>query len=301
MLEHMTDTHDAPTAGPPPFRGTPPAAGQAANPAAGTDPTTGAGATGVTGTGVIGVDVGGSGIKAAPVDLTTGELTAERVRLETPVPATPDAVAATVAAVIAQVVEECGPGAIAPRSPVGLTLPAVVRSGTVLTAANIDKGWIGTDAVDLFARALGRPVAVVNDADAAGVAEVRYGAGRDVDGVVLMVTLGTGIGSALFVGGTLVPNTELGHLTLHGDDAEHYAASSVRKTEGLSMKKYAKRLQAYLDLVQRLLWPDLIIIGGGISRRADEFLPHIKIDAEVVPAKLQNSAGIVGAAALTPR
>ena len=278
MLVPMTDMQDAPAAdGPPPFTGRI-----------------------VTGTGVIGVDVGGSGIKAAPVDLAAGALTAERVRLETPHPSTPQAVAATVAQVVGQVVQECGPGAIAPQAAVGLTLPSVVRAGVVRTAANIDPAWIGVHAVDLFGEALGRPVIVVNDADAAGVAEVRFGAGRDVPGVVLMLTLGTGIGSALFVDGQLVPNTELGHLPLEGGDAERYAASSVRKAEGLSMKKYAKRLQEYLELVERLLWPDLILIGGGISERADEFLPHVQIDTPLQAAQLRNEAGIIGAALLTP-
>lgn len=248
-------------------------------------------------TAVIGVDIGGSGIKAAPVDLASGELAAERVRLDTPQPATPGAVAATVTEVVRRSLEESS-GRVDSNAPVGLTIPAVVRAAVVLTAANIDPSWVGTHVVDLFAQTLGRPVVVANDADAAGVAEIRYGAGRDVDGVVVMVTLGTGIGSALFVDGTLVPNTELGHLPLHGDDAERYAASSVRKAEGLSMKKYAKRLQEYLSLLERLLWPDLIIIGGGISRRADEFLPAIDLHTKVVPAHLRNSAGIVGAAVL---
>ncbi len=248
-------------------------------------------------TAVIGVDIGGSGIKAAPVDLDSGDLVADRVRLDTPQPATPAAVAATVAEVLRRSTDGA-PGRVDASTPVGLTIPAVVRAGKVLTAANIDPSWIGVHAVDLFRQALARPVVVANDADAAGVAEIRYGAGRDVEGVVVMVTLGTGIGSALFVDGTLVPNTELGHLPLHGDDAERYAASSVRKAEGLSMKKYAKRLQKYLALVERLLWPDLVIIGGGISRRADELLPHLDLHTEVVAAQLENSAGIVGAAAL---
>lgn len=246
---------------------------------------------------VIGVDIGGSGVKAAPVDLGSGDLAEERVRIDTPHPATPDAVAATVAEVVRRSRSEAG-CSLDPDAPIGLTIPAVVRGGTVLTAANIDDSWIGIDAVELFHGALGAPVVVVNDADAAGVAEMRYGAGRGVDGVVLLLTLGTGIGSALFVDGVLVPNTELGHLTLHGDDAERFAASSVRKAEGLSMKKYAKRLHEYLRMVERLLWPDLIVIGGGISRRSDELLPHIDVDTPVVPAALRNSAGIVGAARL---
>lgn len=247
----------------------------------------------------IGVDVGGSGIKAAPVDTATGRLTAERVRMDTPHPATPAAVASTVAEVVEQVLSECAPGSLATDAAVGLTMPAVVRSGVIMTAANIDPSWIGVNAVEVFSNAIGRPVVVANDADAAGVAEVRFGAGAGVSGVVLMVTLGTGIGSALFSNGVLVPNTELGHLRRNdGTDAERYAASSVRKAEGLSMKKYAKRLQEYFELVESLLWPDLILFGGGISKRADEFLPHIELRTDITPATLRNEAGIIGAALL---
>lgn len=248
---------------------------------------------------VIGVDVGGSGIKAAPVDITTGQLAADRVRLETPQPATPEAVASTVAEVVAQVLAECPPGSLAAGAAVGLTMPAVVRSGVIMTATNIDPSWIGTDAVQQFRTAIGHPTVVTNDADAAGVAEVRFGAGAGVPGVVLMVTLGTGIGTALFSNGVLVPNTELGHVRLNErSDAERSAASSVRKAEGLSMKRYAKRLQEYFEMVESLLWPDLILIGGGISKRADEFLPHIELRTPVQAATLRNEAGIVGAALL---
>ena len=252
---------------------------------------------------VIGIDVGGSGIKAASVDPVTGSLISERIRITTPTPATPDAVIGTIVEVVERVMDGEGAAHLDADAPVGLTLPAVVRNGTVSTAANIDPGWIGVDAVDVIGRALRRPVVVVNDADAAGVAEMRVGAGRGDDGravagVVLMLTLGTGIGSALFVDGTLVPNTELGHLPLRGGDAERYAASSVRKAEGLSMKRYAERLQEYLELVERLLWPDLILIGGGISKRADEFLPLIELRTPLRPARLRNQAGIVGAALL---
>ncbi|HRW43142.1 MAG TPA: ROK family protein [Microthrixaceae bacterium] len=252
---------------------------------------------------MIGIDVGGSGIKAASVDPATGSLTSGRIRITTPTPATPDAVIGTIVEVVERVMDGEGAAHLDADAPVGLTLPAVVRNGTVSTAANIDPGWIGVDAVDVIGRALRRPVVVVNDADAAGVAEMRVGAGRGDDGravagVVLMLTLGTGIGSALFVDGTLVPNTELGHLPLHGGDAERYAASSVRKAERLSMKSYAQRLQEYLELVERLLWPDLILIGGGISKRADEFLPLIDLRTPILPARLRNQAGIVGAAML---
>ena len=243
------------------------------------------------GTSVIGVDIGGTGIKGAPVSVDEGTLTKERVRLLTPSPATPDAVAKTVAQVLDQI---AAPGAV------GLTLPAVVRNGVVETAANIDSSWIGTNAVQLFATATGRPVGVVNDADAAGLAETRFGAGRDRRGVVVMVTLGTGIGSAVFSNGALVPNTELGHLPLHGGDAERWAAESARERDDLSWKKWAHRLERYFELLEQLLWPDLIIVGGGVSKKADRFLPHIRTKTEIVPAALHNDAGIVGAALSAP-
>jgi len=236
---------------------------------------------------VIGIDIGGTGIKGAPVDLTAGDLAAERVRLVTPSPATPDAVAG----VVVQVLDKIGAD-----GPVGLTLPAVVTNGVVRTASNIDSSWIGVNAIDLFGKATGRQVAVMNDADAAGVAEVQYGAGVGRTGVVALVTLGTGIGSALFINGQLVPNTELGHLHLHHGDAEDWAADSVRETDDLSWKEYAHRLQQYLELLHSLLWPELIIIGGGISKKADKFLPHVEVDTEVVAARMQNEAGIIGAA-----
>ena len=244
-----------------------------------------------TATPVIGVDIGGTGIKGAPVSVEHGALTKERIRLLTPSPATPDAVARTVAQLIDQT---DAPGAV------GLTLPAVVRNGVVETAANIDAAWIGTNAVDLFAGATGRAVGVVNDADAAGVAEMRFGAGRERKGVVIMVTLGTGIGSAVFADGVLVPNTELGHLPLHGGSAEEWAAESAREREELSWKKWAHRLQHYFELLESLYWPDLIIVGGGVSKKADKFLPHIELNTEIVAASLHNDAGIVGAALSAP-
>jgi polyphosphate glucokinase len=242
---------------------------------------------------VVGIDIGGTGIKGAPVDLQAGKLTQERTRELTPSPATPDAVAA----VTAQVVEQLGVA-----GPVGLTIPAVVRDGVVETASNIDQSWIGTDAGALFAEVLGRPVGIVNDADAAGIAEIRFGAGRDSHGVVLLLTLGTGIGSALFVDGTLVPNTELGHLHLHNHGvAEKYASEIVRENEDLSWKHYAERLQTYFEMVEALFQPTLMIIGGGISKKADKYLPHITIRTPIVPAELKNGAGIVGAALFAPK
>jgi polyphosphate glucokinase len=239
----------------------------------------------------LGVDIGGTGVKGAPVDLDSGALTRERIKLPTPAPSTP----AAVGEVVAQLLDQIGVD-----GPVGLTLPAVVPGGVARTAANIDRSWIGANAVDLFRKATGRDVAVVNDADAAGVAEVRFGAGTGRAGVVIVVTLGTGIGSALFIDGRLVPNTELGHLHLHHGDAEDWAAAAIREQDRLSWKAYAGRLEQYLRLVQRLLWPDLIIVGGGVSRKSEKFLPMVDVDVEVMPAHLHNDAGIVGAAMIAP-
>lgn len=240
---------------------------------------------------VVGIDIGGTGIKGALVDTARGQLAAKRVRLRTPSPATPQAVAAAVTGVLRE---------IGGTGPVGLTLPAVVRYGIVETASNIDYAWVGMDAVALFSKAAGQPVAVVNDADAAGVAEVCFGAGRDRSGVIAVITLGTGIGSALFIDGTLVPNSELGHLPLHHGDAEGWAAASIRVQDKLSWEEYAHRLHAYLALVEHVLWPDLIIVGGGISSKAGKFLPRIELRTPIVPAQLRNDAGIVGAALLAP-
>ncbi|MFF7978263.1 polyphosphate--glucose phosphotransferase [Streptomyces sp. NPDC007901] len=239
---------------------------------------------------IFGVDIGGSGIKGAPVDLDKGDLAQERCKVLTPHPATPDGVADGVK----QVVDHFGWS-----GPVGLTFPGVISDGThIRTAANVDKSWIDTDARTLFSERLGGlPVTVVNDADAAGVAEVEFGAGRGRKGVVLLLTFGTGIGSALFVDGELVPNTELGHLELDGHDAEKKASSKAKEDEDLSWEHWAHRVNKYLAHVEMLFTPNLFIIGGGVSRKADKFLPYIKgIKAEIVPAQLQNNAGIVGAA-----
>jgi len=235
----------------------------------------------------MGIDIGGSGIKGAPVDIDSGQLAAPRFRIVTPQPARP----APVADVVAQVIEHH-----AWHGPVGVTFPAVVKNGVTLTAANVDKRWIGTDADMVFTQRIGMPVHVLNDADAAGLAEMRYGAGKGRNGVIVMITLGTGIGCAVFLDGKLVPNTELGHIELGGKDAESIAASSVRDRKGLSWKKYAERVQAYLKALDALIWPDLIIIGGGVSKTPEKFLPLIDVRPEVVPAGLQNEAGIVGAA-----
>jgi polyphosphate glucokinase len=235
---------------------------------------------------LLGIDIGGSGIKGAPVDLDRGELTAERHRLPTPSPARPEEVADAVAAVVEHFDV---PG------PVGCTFPGIVRDGVVGSAANVDPSWVGTDARALFSERTGRPFAVRNDADAAGSAEMAFGAGVGQDGVVLVLTFGTGIGSALFVGGTLVPNTELGHLELDGDDAERRAAAKVRD-EGMSWKRWARRVDRYLQHVEALFSPDLLVVGGGVSRKADRFFPLLHTRAPLVPATLLNQAGIIGAA-----
>lgn len=239
---------------------------------------------------IFGVDIGGSGIKGAPVDLERGDLAEPRHKVLTPHPATPDAVADGVK----EVVEHFGW-----KGPVGITFPGVVTGGsTVRTAANVDKDWVDVDARTLLGDRIGSgPVTVLNDADAAGVAELHFGAGRGRKGTVLALTLGTGIGSALFVDGTLVPNTELGHLELHGHDAETRASTKARDDEQLSWERWAHRVQKYLAHVEMLFSPELFIIGGGVSRKAHKFLPLIEgIKAEIVPAELQNNAGIVGAA-----
>jgi len=239
---------------------------------------------------VLGIDIGGSGIKGAPVDVVAGALAEERVRVETPRPATPEAVLPALAEV-ANTWKGSGS--------VGVTFPGVVRHGVIGSAANLDPGWLGLDAATAFTAELGRPVTVLNDADAAGVAEMAFGAGRNVRGVVLLLTFGTGIGSALFLDGRLVPNTELGHLELGGADAELHAADRIRDELGLSWPDWAARVQDYIAHVERLLTPDLIILGGGVSKKADRFLPYVKVATPVVPAVLQNNAGIVGAAMAT--
>ena len=236
---------------------------------------------------MMGVDIGGTGIKGAPVDVDKGTLTGERFRILTPQPATPNAVANVVGEVVAH---------FDWSGPVGATFPAVVKDGVTLSAANVDKKWIGTDAAALFTKQLGSPTVVLNDADAAGLAEMHFGAGRGQPGVVLMITLGTGIGCGMFLDGKLVPNTELGHIEINGKDAERTASEIVRERKKLSWKRYAKRVERYLQRLDALLWPDLIIIGGGASKKADRFLPRIKVRPPVVVAKLQNEAGIVGAA-----
>jgi polyphosphate glucokinase len=242
-----------------------------------------------------GVDIGGSGIKGCLVDLEGGRLDGERVRIPTPDPSTPKAVAL----VVKEIVEEFGW-----TGPVGVTLPVVIKRGIACTAANIDKSWVGTDAAALLAEHLGRApeqVVVLNDADAAGIAEIRYGWPGDQSGVVVLLTFGTGIGSALFVDGVLVPNTEFGHLEIDGHDAETRAAASVRDEAGLSWQEWAHRVSRYIRSLEDLIWPDLIIAGGGVSKKADRWLPLLDVRTRVVAAELRNDAGIVGAAVAAER
>lgn len=236
---------------------------------------------------VLGIDIGGSVIKAAPVLAGNGELLAERLCIETPQPATPQTIATAVIGICRH---------FQWRDQVGCCFPAVISDGTACTAANIDPTWIGTNIAALLKDCTGLSVCVINDADAAGLAEMRFGAGRDQTGTVLMITAGTGLGSALFRDGILVPNTELGHLQIDGQVAEHFAAAAVKERLGLSYFEWAQRLDTYLHHLEKLFWPDLFIIGGEISKQHEEFLPHITVGTEVVPATLRNEAGIVGAA-----
>ena len=235
-----------------------------------------------------GVDVGGSGIKGGIVDMNTGELIGERFKLPTPQPATPSAVAKTIAAVV----NEFGW-----TGPLGVTYPGVVTEGVVQTAANVDNSWIGTNAKDVIGAELdGRKLVVLNDADAAGLAEQRYGAGKEKSGLVVLLTFGTGIGSAFIHNGILLPNTELGHIEVGGEEAEHRAASSVRDKHRWSYKQWAGEVTKVLVAFENLFWPDLFIAGGGISRKADKWLPYLENRTPVVAAALLNTAGIVGAA-----
>jgi polyphosphate glucokinase len=237
---------------------------------------------------VLGIDIGGSGVKAAPVDTATGKLLAERVKLATPHPATPDAIGAIVAELVKT---------FSGTGPAGITFPGVVVDGVIRTAANVDPSWIGVDGATKFSKETGLSVTMLNDADAAGVAEMRFGAGNGEHGTVLLLTLGTGIGSALFIDGILVPNTEFGHIQIRGKDAEKRASELVREEQGLSWEKWAARVDEYLAEMEALLSPSLIIIGGGVSRKADKFVPLLTgLRARLVPAALHNDAGIVGAA-----
>jgi polyphosphate glucokinase len=237
---------------------------------------------------ILGVDIGGTGIKAAPVDTVTGTLVAERVKLPTPQPAEPDAVA--------DIVRQLASG-FGWKGPAGIAFPGVITGGITRTAANLDKAWIGLDARALFGKATGLGVTMINDADAAGMAEMKFGAGAGHKGVVLLLTFGTGIGSALFMDGVLVPNTEFGHIEIRGKDAEKRASEHAREVEDLSWGKWAGRVDEYLEHMEMLLSPGLFILGGGISRKSDKFLPMLTgLNAPVVAAAMHNDAGIVGAA-----
>lgn len=241
----------------------------------------------------IGVDVGGSGIKAAAVDLDTGELIGLRHRVPTPQPSTPAAVVASIARLVKKIVAEVKVGSAVP---VGVGFPAVVVDGVTKSAANVDAGWLDFDADRALERVLKRPVHLVNDADAAGVAEMRFGAGVGEHGTVFLITLGTGTGSALFWNGTLVPNLELGHMEIRGRDAERRSAAAARVRRELSWKAWAADLDEHLLAIEQLFSPRLFILGGGVSKRGDLFIPRLTVRARVVPAKLRNDAGIVGAA-----
>ena len=236
---------------------------------------------------IFGVDIGGSGVKGAPVDLKKGKLAGKRKRIKTPRPSTPDAVADVVKDVV---------DTFAWTGPVGITVPAVVQEGVVRSAANIDDAWIDTDGVALLEKRLELPVTLLNDADAAGLAEDRYGAGKDADGLVLVLTFGTGIGSALVYRGTLVPNSELGHLEFRGMEAEHYCAARLVEEDDMDVTWWTRRVDEFLSYLERILTPDLIVFGGGISKRFDELSDLLVTRAPLVPAELRNNAGIVGAA-----
>ncbi|GAB4497874.1 MAG: ROK family protein [Anaerolineales bacterium] len=235
----------------------------------------------------LGIDIGGSGIKGAPVNIKTGELQGERLRIKTPKGAKPQPVADVVAE-IARSFQWNGP--------IGIGFPAPIKRGIVMMAANVSQKWIGINADELLTSATGCSCKVGNDADVAGMAEMAFGAGKGEHGTVIMITLGTGIGTAIFYNGHLVPNTEFGHLQIKGMDAEHRASDAARQREDMSWKKYAKRLNTYLNEMEKLFWPDLFIIGGGISKQHEKFLPLLNLQTRITPAQFQNEAGIVGAA-----
>jgi len=236
---------------------------------------------------VLGIDVGGSGIKGAPVETKTGKLVAERVRIKTPKKAEPE----PVAEVVAEIAKS-----FAWKGPIGIGFPAPIKGGLVMMAANISEKWVGINADELFTKTTGSDCTMINDADAAGLAEMKFGAGKGQRGTVIMVTLGTGIGTAIFHRGNLLPNTEFGHLDMNGEEAEHLASDAVRQREDLSWKKFAKRLNNYLLEMEKLFWPDLFIIGGGISKQSDKYIPLLGIKTPVVTAQFLNEAGIVGSA-----
>ena len=245
----------------------------------------------------VGIDIGGTGIKGAIVDVSSGKLLSQRIKLPTPTGGEPDAIVETVATILSRLASEDEKG-IGKNEPVGICFPAVVVKGRTLSAANVSKKWIGLEAEKLFEAGIKRDIHFVNDADAAGYAESVYGAAKKKKGLVLVTTLGTGIGTALIYDGVLVPNAELGHLEINGVDYETQAAYSAKERESLSWTDWAARLQVYYDQLVKLFHPDLIIVGGGVSKEYEDFLPLLKLDIPIVPATLRNNAGILGAAAL---
>lgn len=236
---------------------------------------------------ILGIDIGGSGIKGAPVNVKDGLILESRYRITTPDPSTPE----NVAEVINEIVKH-----FSWNGPVGCGFPAVIQQGVARTAANVDDSWVDTNVNKLFSKVTGLPVTVVNDADAAGLAEMKFGAGNNVPGTVLLCTIGTGIGTVMFSNGRLVPNLEMGHIELHGMDAEKYCSDAARKNEDLDWEEWAKRFDEYLHAMEFLTWPDLIILGGGTSKKGEKFLKYLTVKAKVVPAQLLNNAGLVGAA-----
>ena len=241
----------------------------------------------------IGVDVGGSGIKTAVVDVESGTLVSLRLRVPTPDPSTPEAIGASIARLVKRLAKANGLGS---SVPVGVGLPGVAIGGVIKTAANIDPAWVEYPIVERLGKTLGRPVAIVNDADAAGIAEMRFGMGKDQPGVVIFLTLGTGVGSGVFVDGTLVPNTEFGQMEIRGRPAERRSAAAARVRRGLSWKAWSSDLDEHLHAIDQLMWPTLMILGGGVSKNADKFIPRLTQRCPVVPAQLRNDAGIIGAA-----
>jgi polyphosphate glucokinase len=241
----------------------------------------------------IGIDVGGSGIKAAVVDVEAGRLRSERLRVATPNPATPEAVIASIGRMVKRLAKTSGLGT---STPVGVGLPGVTLDDTLKSAANIDAGWIGFPVVERLRKATGRPVSIVNDADAAGIAEMRFGVGRDQPGVVIFLTLGTGVGSGVFIDGALVPNTEFGQMEIRGRAAERRSAAAARIRRGLSWKAWSQDLDEHLDRIDKLMWPNLMILGGGVSKAPERFIPRLTVRCPVVAAALRNDAGIIGAA-----
>jgi polyphosphate glucokinase len=241
----------------------------------------------------IGVDVGGSGIKAAVVDITTGEMRSERIRVPTPNPSTPDKVGASIGRIVRRLVKAAGAGE---DVPIGVGLPGVAIDGRLMTAANIDPAWVDYPIAERLSKALKRRVEIVNDADAAGIAEMRFGVGAGRAGTVIFLTLGTGVGSGVFVDGKLVPNTEFGQMEIRGRPAERRSASGARTRRGLSWKAWAQDLDEHLQRIEDLMWPTLFILGGGVSKNADKFIPRLTLRTPVVPAELRNDAGIIGAA-----